>query len=104
MIVGGLMALPLCGCGKKPDSAVAVVRPLPPNSPVLRDPAVQANLKQLNQALINHVPQHGMPRNFEELVADAKITVPPPPTGMRYIVTSGAVTLGNVPGAAQTSN
>jgi hypothetical protein len=94
IILSGLVALPLCGCGKKPIAASAMVVPLASNSPVFRDPAVQANLQKLNAELVKYTAKHGMPESFQELVANEKIQVPAPPQGMCYLVSSGSVTLG----------
>ena len=90
-----VLTIVIAGCGKKSNltSEVSVVA-LPPNAPELHSPEIQADLRQLNDALFKYIQKNGMPANFEDFVSNGGITVPAAPQGLHFMLVQGAVTLG----------
>jgi hypothetical protein len=97
MAAHGLLGVNLVtGCnknGKTAAQAVAVV-PVPPISPVFRDPQVKEHLKQLNAELAEYMNQHGRPSSFESFVAATHVPSPPPPPRTQYMLYNNTITLG----------
>lgn len=59
--------------------------------------AATPDLRPLNRALMGWVYQHGRrPANFEEFAASAKVQIPKPPPGKKYIINNrGLISLVN---------
>lgn len=94
------------GCGKKteapaPPPAAAAPAPAAPQAgpPVDLRPAqpktlavaegasTDAVLQQMNRELMRWIVGHRRaPKSFEEFVANAQLTVPPPPPGKKYVL------------------
>jgi hypothetical protein len=54
----------------------------------------EANLRQLTQALRDHVVRtKSVPKNFEEFAAKAQLNFPPPPPGKKYEIQGQEVVL-----------
>jgi len=91
-----IVLMMVAGCEKKSGHSVVDVSvvALPPNAPELRDPSIQTNLRELNNALFKYIQKNGMPANFKEFVSNGGITVPAAPQGLHYMLVQGAITLG----------
>jgi hypothetical protein len=81
--------------------ASAAMTPAPEDAPsptvIAASPSGGADLRELNHAYIGWVIQNGRhPKSFDEFVATSGMSVPPPPTGKKYIIDkNGFINLAN---------
>lgn len=78
--------LAVAGCSKSQTPATQASAPAQQNGSVTNG---QPDLPALQRTLIRWiVGNRRMPTNFEEFAATAGVTIPPPPPGQKYIITS----------------